>query len=53
VHHSGVVGEHAKGMQNLVAGQKVEYEIGQHEKGPMCVNVRVIGDAGDTDTDDE
>lgn len=42
VHHTGVEGEHGAGEQNLIEGQRVEYEIGATGKGPAAVRVRVI-----------
>ena len=39
VHHSGI---NAGGFATLEEGQKVEYEIGQGQKGPCATNVRPI-----------
>ena len=42
VHHSGVKGEHKKGLQNLKEGDAVSYQVGQHEKGALAVEVEVL-----------
>lgn len=39
VHHSGIAME---GFRSLSEGQKVEYEIGEGQKGPQATNVRPI-----------
>jgi len=36
VHHSEITGE------SLQEGQKVEFEVGQGQKGPCAVSVRVV-----------
>lgn len=36
VHHSGINGS---GFSTLEEGQKVEYEVGQGQKGPCATNV--------------
>jgi CspA family cold shock protein len=39
VHFSAIVGE---GYRNLEENQKVEYDVGQGQKGPQATNVRPI-----------
>ena len=39
VHHSAIAGE---GFKSLAEGAKVEFELGQGQKGPQAQNVRVI-----------
>ena len=39
VHFSAIAGE---GYRNLDENQKVEYEVGQGQKGPQASNVRPI-----------
>ena len=39
VHFSGIAGE---GYKNLEEGQKVEYDLGQGQKGPQASNVRPV-----------
>jgi cold shock CspA family protein/uncharacterized LabA/DUF88 family protein len=38
-HHTGVMNAD---FEELKAGDKVEYEVGQNEKGPCAVNIRVL-----------
>ncbi len=39
VHVSGIAGD---GFRTLVEGAKVEYELGESQKGPQATNVRTI-----------
>ena len=39
VHFSGIAGD---GFRTLAEGAKVEFELGQGQKGPQAQNVRVI-----------
>lgn len=39
VHFSGIAGE---GYRNLEENQKVEYDLGQGQKGPQAANVRPV-----------
>jgi cold shock protein len=39
VHFSGIAGE---GFRTLAEGSRVEYELGEGQKGPQATNVRVI-----------
>lgn len=39
VHHSGI---NAKGFATLEEGQKVEYEVGEGQKGPCATNVTIL-----------
>ena len=39
VHFSGISGD---GFRTLSEGAKVEYELGESQKGPQATNVRVI-----------
>ena len=39
VHHTGIVGG---GYHSLAEGAKVEYELGESQKGPQATNVRII-----------
>jgi CspA family cold shock protein len=39
VHFSGITGD---GFRTLAEGAKVEYEMGETQKGPQATNVRVI-----------
>lgn len=39
VHHTGIVGS---GRKSLEEGAKVEYEIGQGQKGPCAVEVSAL-----------
>ena len=39
VHYSGIAGD---GFRTLAEGAKVEFELGQGQKGPQAQNVRVI-----------
>ena len=39
VHHSGI---QTSGRASLDEGQKVEYEVGEGQKGPCAVDVRPI-----------
>jgi cold shock protein len=39
VHHTAIQGE---GHRTLSEGQRVEFEVGQGQKGPAALNVRVI-----------
>ncbi len=39
VHHSGI---QVSGRASLDEGQKVEYEVGEGQKGPCAVDVRPI-----------
>lgn len=41
VHHSAIQG--MSGRVTLTEGQKVEFEIGESEKGPCAVDVRLLG----------
>ncbi|HEV2528637.1 MAG TPA: cold shock domain-containing protein [Thermomicrobiales bacterium] len=41
VHRSGVVRTDADRAATLEAGQRVEYQVGQREKGPAAINVTV------------
>jgi CspA family cold shock protein len=40
-HHSVVEGPHGPGLSNLVEGERVEFEPGLGEKGPMARKVTV------------
>ncbi len=42
VHRSGVVRTDSARAAALEAGQRVEYQVGQREKGPAAVNVTVV-----------
>lgn len=42
VHKSGVTRTQPDRAASLVPGQKVEYQIGQREKGPAAINVTVV-----------
>ena len=42
VHKSGIVRTVADRAASLEVGQKVEYQVGQREKGPAAVNVTVV-----------
>jgi cold shock protein len=39
VHFSGIAGD---GFRTLTEGAKVEYELGESQKGPQATNVRII-----------
>jgi CspA family cold shock protein len=39
VHFSGIAGD---GFRTLPEGAKVEYELGESQKGPQATNVRII-----------
>ena len=39
VHHSAIVGE---GFKTLAENAKVQFEVGQGEKGPQATNVAVL-----------
>jgi CspA family cold shock protein len=39
VHYSAI---DAKGFRELAEGQKVEFEVGQGQKGPQAQNVRLL-----------
>jgi CspA family cold shock protein len=39
VHHSAIQGE---GFKSLLEGQRVEFDVGQGQKGPAAANVRKI-----------
>ena len=39
VHHTAIAGG---GFKSLAEGAKVEYELGEGQKGPQATNVRVI-----------
>ena len=39
VHHSAIQGE---GFKSLFEGQRVEFDVGQGQKGPAAANVRKI-----------
>ena len=39
VHHSAIQGE---GFKSLSEGQRVEFDLGQGQKGPAAANVRKI-----------
>ena len=39
VHHSAIQGE---GYKSLSEGQRVEFDVGQGQKGPAAANVRKI-----------
>ena len=39
VHHSAIQGE---GFKSLSEGQRVEFDVGQGQKGPAAANVRKI-----------
>jgi CspA family cold shock protein len=45
VHKSGVVRTAADRAASLEVGQKVEYQVGQREKGPAAINVTVVSGA--------
>lgn len=45
VHKSGVVRTVADRAASLETGQRVEYQVGQREKGPAAVNVTVVTEA--------
>lgn len=45
VHKSGIVRTVADRAASLEAGQRVEYQMGQREKGPSAVNVTVTTEA--------
>lgn len=45
VHKSGVIRTQPERAASLEPGQKVEYQIGQREKGPAAINVTVISEA--------
>lgn len=42
VHKSGIERQDAERAAFLVAGQRVEYQIGQRPKGSAAVNVRLL-----------
>jgi cold shock CspA family protein len=42
VHRSGIVRTEAERAASLQAGQRVDYQIGQREKGPAAINVTVV-----------
>jgi CspA family cold shock protein len=39
VHHSSIVGD---GYKSLAEGAKVEYEVGEGQKGPQATNVAPV-----------
>ena len=45
VHKSGIVRTVADRAAALEVGQKVDYQVGQREKGPAAVNVTVVNEA--------
>ncbi len=45
VHKSGIVRTVADRAASLETGQKVEYQVGQREKGPSAINVTVVNEA--------
>ena len=45
VHRSGIVRTVADRAATLEMGQRVEYQMGQREKGPSAVNVTVTTEA--------
>jgi len=40
VHHSAI---QMKGYRSLTEGERVEFEIGQGQKGPQAINVMPVG----------
>ena len=45
VHKSGIVRSEADRAASLETGQKVDYQVGQREKGSAATNVKVVAGA--------